>query len=127
MKGKGGWRIAGVEPHANFYYLLNDRSSRTLLRNVVRLLRRVVRGETAHPELFDDVVGTLYERHNDSEALELMMSLRVLHGLGYVAPRPEYEYFLHAPSLLEAAPKFTQEKREACKKAIEEALIFSHL
>jgi recombinational DNA repair protein (RecF pathway) len=127
VKGKGGWRIAGVEPHTNFYYLTSDRKTRTLLRNVVRLLRRVMGGETAHPELFDDVIATLYRSKEDTENLELIMSLRVLHGLGYIAPHPAYEYFLHTPKVIEAVEELTEEKRKACQKVIEEALIYSQL
>lgn len=128
VRGKGGWRIAGVEPHTNFYFRTEDRGARTFLRNTVRLLCRVLQGESAHASLFDDVIESLSRaRGYDPEALELVLSLRVLSELGYVGDEKAYSSLLTAPSACEGARALTDTERASCVRAIEHGLLNSQL
>ena len=45
IRGKNTWRVAGVEPHDNFYFKAANRDARNFIRSVVLLLRRVMHGE----------------------------------------------------------------------------------
>lgn len=95
VRGKSGWKIAGVEPIRNLYAGSETREARAFLRNIILLLRRVVRGETAHTQIFDDVVATLGQAQCAApEKLEPILALRILHALGYIAPTPALEVFL---------------------------------
>jgi recombinational DNA repair protein (RecF pathway) len=85
VRGKAGWRLAGVEPIESLYAAAVTREARALLRNSVLLLRRVIRGETAHTEIFDDVLTVLKQSGvYDPEKLETVLAFRILHALGYV-------------------------------------------
>ena len=128
VRGKGGWRIAGVEPIGNIYFDTTERGARKTLRNTINLLRRVVQGDTPQPELFDDVVTSLRQcGHYDSESLELLLALRILRNLGYVAPHPMYNTMLSCSFAYEAVHELTDERRTSCRRAIEQALESSHL
>ncbi len=128
IRGKSGWKIAGAEALQNFYAIATTREGRTFLRNILRLLRRVVHGETSHTEIFTDVVLSCQEAHkHPPEALEQVLTLRILHALGYIAPAPSYQMFLHCALPLERISDFSNEVATECTVAIEHALIQSQL
>lgn len=128
IHGKAGWRVAGVEPLENAYMGAATREARTLVRNVIVTLRRVVRGETAHESLFDDVVAVLRDPNVVSpKKLELTLTLRLLEKLGYVAPDPEYGAVLGAATAHDALLHLTEEMEQKCQKAIEHGLMQSQL
>jgi len=123
--GKAGWRIVGTEPIANLYYDAKERSVRILLRNIVRLLRRVIRGEEATPDLYDDVLSMLSSLSEDilADEMETILTLRVLHALGYIAPQKAYQKLLEDT----AYEGRTVESLRKGRQAIEGALAASHL
>jgi recombinational DNA repair protein (RecF pathway) len=128
VRGKGGWRLAGVEPTNNMYFLSDNRQSRTFLRNTIRLLKRVMQGDTPHPELFDDVLDTMLKcTEFDAERLECILSLRILHTLGYVAPDRAYENILNVARAYDALALLTKKEETAAHVAIEHALLNSQL
>jgi len=128
VSGKGGWRVAGVEPIQNFYFDTVERDERGLLRNIVRLLRRIMQGETPHPDIFDDVLNSLQVAHAyDARKLELLLSLRILHALGYIAPERVYTDLLSLPHAWSGLEKLTNEGRVACESAVTHALEHSQL
>ncbi len=128
VRGKAGWRIAGAEPILNVYSIKRTREARALARNVVKLLRRLLHGERAEPALFDEVVGALIDDVDGEEAArEEVLTIRMLHLLGYIAPIPEIEALLAAPSIRAAVP-LLHEKNDAARRAlIEHAFRESHL
>ena len=76
IRGKSGWKIAGVEPIQNLYSVTESREARTLLRNTLRLLRRVIHGETVYGNVFDDVIGVcLHAEEYPHQKLESILSL----------------------------------------------------
>ncbi|MBX2866580.1 recombination protein O N-terminal domain-containing protein [Candidatus Kaiserbacteria bacterium] len=125
VHGKAGWRIVGTEPSTNLYYDAKERDVRILLRNVVRLLRRVIRGEEATPELYDDLLHTLKAVPKDVAAseMETVLTLRVLHALGYIAPQEVYQNLLED----NAYETRTPEGLRKASQVIEGALTASHL
>lgn len=126
VRGKGGWRVAGVEPIRNMYFDAHDRDVRTVVRNSFRLLRRVVQGEEPHQDLFDDFVTLLGGSPLGGPVdRELLISLRVLHKLGYIAPHDAYEKYLETREDDFVVP--SELEREYLTKTIAHALEKSHL
>lgn len=128
IHGKGGWRIAGVEPIISIYARAETREARTLIRNIIRLLRRTMHGETPHEVMFDDVMAILTNPGTEHLiSLEQVLSLRILHALGYVAPQTEYEVLLENDDVHGNAKSLTPELLEICRKTIDHALTQSQL
>ena len=128
IRGKTGWRIVSAEPIANFYADTTSREARATLRNTIRLIRRTMHGEVPHPIVFDDLITSLQEGSAQSDrTLELLLSLRILSELGYVAPEPAYERILAAPSAAAAVQEATAKEIQHAQKAVEKALMESQL
>ncbi len=128
VRGKSGWKIAGVEAIQNLYTLAETREARTLVRNSIRLLRRVIHGETVHEAIFQDVIEVCNQAKNHSHTrLEYVLALRILHTLGYIAPQTSYEKFLHGPIAYELIQDISDEIERICCEAIEHALLQSQL
>ncbi len=127
VRGKEFWRLtsaASSEP----------RSSEALFARIALLLRRLVQGEEAHPELFD-LVAKLNDfcavekdmSDNELDAVESLTVLRILGLLGYIGADDSLAPFMAGseitPRLLEEALK----QRLSMNKHINKALKESHL
>jgi recombinational DNA repair protein (RecF pathway) len=87
VQGKGGWRIVGVEPLGNLFTPLATREQRAFARNVIRFVKRMVRGEEAHSKLFDDVAMCLRDwtyTMSDLVRAEQEAQYLICMHLGYV-------------------------------------------
>jgi DNA repair protein RecO len=128
VSGKGGWRIAGVESLGNFYSLAEDREARTFIRNIIRLLRRTIQGESAQQELYDSIVDS-FTRCNtlDQKKLELILSLRILHELGYISPEKPYSHLLSGTYTTAMLEELSDQQLKNCGIAVEQALLNSQL
>ncbi len=128
IHGKAGWRVAGVEPIACLYAQADTREARTFIRNIVRLLRRTMHGETPHPRMFDDVLRALMHlQGGEFEQRELILALRVLDVLGYIAPNPSYAALLAQNDIAESAQAMAPDLCEIVKQTIDHALTESQL
>ena len=134
VRGKQGWRVIGAERAHNIYFSVHERAARAALLRIVKLLRRLVRGEEAHPYLYDVVADGLSELaacacSDDYFLTERLLIIRVLAALGYVAPRPRYAEALAAPTLRAARHvlKVDPHATPAIEQAIEYALSASQL
>jgi recombinational DNA repair protein (RecF pathway) len=128
VRGKSGWRIAGVEPIANLYARAQTRESRALLRNLLLLLRRLMQGEMVHERVFDTMLAACASADTqDPVQLELVATIRILHALGYIAPDAAYARFLHDGPVLSDSDTITAEEIVVCRRAIETALRESQL
>ena len=128
VRGKSGWRIAGVETIENFYAHARTREARACMRAVLLLVRRVMQGEVAHSEIFTDVVHGLHRAsQGDTDMLVPVVSLRILGALGYVSPNKAYDVVLSAPSITAACAACVGDTVLACEIAIGRALTESHL
>lgn len=128
IRGKSGWKVAGAESLQNFYSACTTRESRALLRDTILLLRRVMQGETPHPDVFDDVIAVLREKTEyPKKYLETVLFMRILQQLGYVAPTPTHASLFQASYPFEALTTLTEGTIAEFESIIENALIKSQL
>lgn len=90
VRGKEFWRVVGAERTALVTSILANSLTALAWVRVCVLVRRLVRGEGEQEELFRDVKAgaVLLASLQEPELVanfELIMTLRVLHQLGYVA------------------------------------------
>ncbi len=127
VHGKAGWRITGAEALANVYALQTTRQARALVRNVVRLLRRLIQGESPHQALFDEVLTVLNRTHEgQEESLEEVFTLRTLYALGYIAPE-DFDAHFFSEKIDVVVENLPHDLSSVRKKRIEDALRESHL
>lgn len=87
VKGKTGWRIGSVEARDNFFLKAASREARGSVVSIFKLLRRLVQGEEAVPEIFDfcqdgfALVGGVVE---ERLVVDTLFKLKLLSLLGYV-------------------------------------------
>jgi recombinational DNA repair protein (RecF pathway) len=128
VRGKSGWKVTGAEPLQNLYVCMKTREHRAFLRNITVLLKRVIRGETSHMEIFDDVIyACKHVETFESLYIEQVLSLRILHTLGYVAFHETFTPFLHVSSKDAFSATVLPDVSERAKQSIEHALIQSQL
>lgn len=102
VRGKEFWRVTSATLSENLFNALREQSEAArVLERVCSLLRRLLPGEEKHEDLFDAVLaGFLFIKTNPGPTAvsggEIVMVLRILYLLGYLAPREEF-----APSLFE--------------------------
>lgn len=131
VHGKHEWRVTGATLIENLYYRTASREHRGALRNATRVVRRLLSGTAAEPDLFAIVIEglqTLAEGDGSQAATDVFL-LRVLHHLGYVPTRAAYADLVgqrtlkDAHALLVAGP----ERSGEVARAVETALTASHL
>jgi recombinational DNA repair protein (RecF pathway) len=128
VHGKAGWRITGAESILNVYGVQGTREARALVRNVIRLLRRLIQGEVPHASLYDEVTTLLKREHAGGEgALEEVLTLRVLNMLGYIAPTEEMALLFTSTDIDSLARSLDPKTAEIRADIIKKALIESHL
>lgn len=87
IKGKAGWRVGSVEALQNDFSLASSKEVRGSVVLFYRLLRRFIRGEEAHSDLFDFSIAALDEilkPQTNRRLLDLFIETRILLLLGYV-------------------------------------------
>ncbi len=133
VRGKQGWRVIGAERMQNLYFAASNLEVRAALLRTLKIVRRLVRGEEAHPALYDVLIDGLCTLASgmvaDVSRAEQLLAARVLAALGYVAPRPAYVAALRAASLSEAlrGEEVDAEEGRALRSAIDRALSVSQL
>ncbi len=128
VQGKSGWRVTGAEPITNIYANQKTRQARALVRNIIRLLRRLIQGEFPHPSLFDEAKDILLRTHSGNEVgIEKVLTLRILHALGYIAPVLSLQHVFTEDNIDTIVATFNPEVEAECQKVIEYALRESHL
>jgi len=128
IHGKSGWRVAGVEAIENLYMKEPAREARGFLRGIVLLLRRLIQGETPHPELFDEVLEVLIKhRHRTSGIGEQVLTVRILGMLGYLSPNAFVAALLPPTPFIMAMNEYKIEDATLIGEAIKDALRHSHL
>lgn len=128
VRGKGGWRIISSEGYTNLYYDVDSRYTRAMIRNIIRILCRVIRGEAAQYALYEDVIRGLSMRgHVHDVYLETVLAVRILHALGYVSDAVQYRHVLAENYQYNSVDTLTSTEIAACKEAVKNALITSQL
>ncbi len=127
VRGKEFWRLTSAGSSG-------PQSSEALLARLALLLRRLVQGEEAHPELFDCLAVlrdfcTKNDALNDDmlDALESLTVFRILGLLGYVGNDAELAPFMAGPEIAVDTLAEASKKRVSMNKHINKALKESHL
>lgn len=85
VRGKEVWRITGAEKNEE------PREGRLLRARILALVRRLVHGEEANPELFNALLllfdGKGYAEKERATAFESLVLVLVLSSLGYIDAR----------------------------------------
>lgn len=127
VKGKGGWRAGSVEAVGNPFMEALSRQARGGVHSAMMLLRRFVHGEEVNTSLYSDTVLALtcmsVAEGGDIADLQDIFTLRLLHSLGYIAPRAVYEALLTDTDPWSVPVPVPPEAHQA----IEKALTASHL
>jgi DNA repair protein RecO len=125
VRGKSGWRIGSAEIENNIYHLALSRQARIAAITIVKLIRQFVRGEDPIQSVYQDTKTALLKicdsKLEPSNVVEIF-TLRLLHHLGYVAPKDTYSEYLNSSSWWQLEPI-----PQSARKAITEAKHDSHL
>ncbi len=103
VRGRDKWRVVNAALVQNLAVAFRDfPEARELFARIAKLLRRLLSGEEKNEPLFRAVHETFtYLDKNRNAALvaqiEVVLVLRILSLLGYLAPRKEFEVFLAEP------------------------------
>ena len=136
VRGKEFWRLTSA---ANGKIVAPEgRVASELIARIAMLLRRLLHGEEAHPELFDAVMTSVEFvcdpasppsslSGEQSKTLESLIVLRILHALGYIGNNDGMSDLVDNSRITleilgDAAPK-----RAAMNQHINKALHESHL
>lgn len=105
VRGKRMWKITGAKKLSNFYdSYKNDKQKLAVCLNSVSLLNRLLHGEEKNEPLFDLFFNAfLYLSDNslgeeETKNFEVVLVLNILHLLGYVGDRAEFNIFIDNPS-----------------------------
>lgn len=105
-----------------------------LFARIALLLKRLLNGEEAHPELFDCIIicARFIEGHEDlkSEQMETLESLtvaRMLHKLGYIGDDKELNGYLQSIEITKKLLDGLEGKRAVLNKHINKAMRESQL
>jgi DNA repair protein RecO len=101
VRGKEMWRIVNAMPHDNLYHnMMRDENTRQVIARVFKLVRRMVSGESAHPELFTllkEMFSVLEKETFTGKELiaaEALIELRVLAILGYAPADKVFDNYI---------------------------------
>jgi DNA repair protein RecO len=105
VRGKEYWRLTGADSTIRPFQHLNKAKSDTIARLTI-ILKRLLHGEEAHPEVFDLCLGCGRFLTNVGDlsvenllSLESLSVARLLHGLGYVGDVAELNGYLSSLDL----------------------------
>lgn len=140
VRGKELWRLTSAQEHPDIKKYRDDvKEAQAMMARIASLLERLLRGEQAHPELFDCIVGTSCfltdhsvprEKALDVEALQTLESLtviRILYRLGYIGDAADLDRYIISMDIDMATLNALKGKRKAMNEHINKALRESHL
>jgi hypothetical protein len=145
VRGKELWRLTSAQEYPEIRgYLDGAKEGLAMMARIASLLERLLRGEQAHPELFDCIVGTscfltdhsvprekaLDPETLDVEALQTLESLtviRILYRLGYIGDAADLDRYIISMDIDMAILNVLKGKRKAMNEHINKALRESHL
>jgi recombinational DNA repair protein (RecF pathway) len=128
VRGKSGWKVTGAEAYENYYTHASSREERALVRDMLRLLRRLVHGEEAVLKLYDELVCALHTIPKERESVHaLIFALRALHLLGYLASTDQLSNVLDVRVLYRDLYDVVGSREVQFRTYVEKALTETHL
>ncbi|MFA5933804.1 MAG: DNA repair protein RecO [Candidatus Paceibacterota bacterium] len=122
VRGKEIWRVTSAGKINEHEAILHNHEKRMFVANIFNLLRRLCPGEEVHEALYDDVQGMFTFLENESipnEALdqaEIILVLRILYHLGYIAHGERTKDFILSPYSLELITSASTEKQSIVRE-----------
>mgnify|MGYP001612832941 CR=1 FL=1 len=100
VQGREVWRLTGAQASRRLDGILFQPQRLRVWARVANLVRRLMPGEQAQPELFTDLLCGLEALGEKSltelDSVEMVIVLRLLHALGYVKSTAELSPWLEA-------------------------------
>lgn len=133
VRGKEVWRLTNANTIRTFKTLVRHTDKVLVYGRVAGFLRRLMPGEKAHEEIFNDLLTALCfleEGDIDNEMLknfETILVMRVLNDLGYVGERKTFDRFLKNGEWDYALLSQFSPYRFKAQRVINQALKESHL
>lgn len=129
IRGKKGWKVVGSVELGNVYYELRQTPhTRDMIIRIVKLVRRLVRGEEKNHSLFQALTqGIAYCALHDldvsrMESVERLLALRILASLGYMTPMPQFMPLLSHYSIEEDDIELLAKQQSIATREINSAL-----
>jgi len=133
VRGKEVWRLIGVENLDLNTKTIKKSESRIALAQIFNLVKRLVKGEDPHPELFNELYNTCqtikkYVKDDGLlEKIELVAVLRILNLLGYIPDVPELRSLTKDFDWSEFDKYEVNDRRLQIVKTINQSLQETHL
>ena len=120
VRGRDVWRIRGAQHEESLYRAFADSSDKLrLVGNTFLLLRRLITGEEENAPLYRDLTDALaflkdnLTLHDEIQAFESILVLRILSRLGYRLPRDDWQEFLTDTLSKNLTLRFVSHRRAA--------------
>ena len=102
VRGKDFWRLTSASKTNTLDNISKNREAFKVFANIGKLLQRLLAGEEANKELFDDLLKGLIilEKTKNKEELqniEVVIVLRILNNLGYIGSDEILENIVKSP------------------------------
>ncbi|MEK7071600.1 MAG: DNA repair protein RecO [Patescibacteria group bacterium] len=131
VRGKDFWRVTSASKTNILEEISKRPDTFKVLANIARLLRRLLPGEDANPDLFIDLLKglSILEKSKTKEELrniEVVIVLRMLNSLGYIGEHEALKDFIQSPFGDEMLPAVSQSRIQILRQ-INKALKETHL
>lgn len=133
VRGKEVWRVTSASAVGSFPNIIQNSETTELFARLAALLRRLMPGESAHEEIFDDFMSMLRLMESETldqkelRSLEALVVLRMLDRLGYWGKRKKFESFLRGNVWNRETLALFSHVRLEIQREINQALKESHL
>lgn len=102
VRGKDFWRLTTASKTNMLEDVSKNKGAFRIYVNIARLLQRLLAGEDANVELFDDVLKGLMilekcKTEDEFRNTEAVIVLRVLHNLGYIGENNALDNVIKSP------------------------------
>ncbi len=134
VRGKEIWRLTNAQEMSSSVGAIADdqlraSSSETqeFWARIALLLRRLLQGEEANPQLFEALQGARDFLDGDLTTIESLLVLRIMHTLGYIGDDKDIHAFIYSNDFTSALLELAARKRTMINQHINKALKESHL
>ncbi len=101
VRAQSIWKVTNAKSEGNFYFQ-NQKFGQEILARISRVLTQTIVGESPHKEIFE-IVSSGFSilkdiEENDIANFEILIVLRILFELGYVAKEKNNEMYFKDPN-----------------------------